>query len=197
MAEFPNIATVPREEPEAEEIEFRTLKSRFEDLGHPSRKQKWLFPRRNITISHPTVTKAQGLILWAFYLARKGAFEAFNIFYPNTNTYLLEYVGTGDGATTVFNLPSKSASSYTLYVDGVAKTGGGTDYTFSSGGGADGADKVTFTAGAKPANGARVTWSFIGYLKIHGRFAEDKLSWEQFYNRLATVGIKIAGELNE
>ena len=197
MAVFPDIATVPREEPEAEEIEFRTLRSRFEDLGHPSRKQKWLYPRRNLSVGHPKVSKAQGLILWAFYLARKGAFEAFNLFYPNTNTYVTEYVGTGDGSTTVFNLPSKSASSYTLYVDGAAKTGGGTDYTFSSGGGTDGADKVTFAGGSIPADGARVTWSFYGYLKVHGRFAEDKLSWEQFYNRLASVSLKIAGELNE
>jgi hypothetical protein len=182
-------------EPWSESIQFRTLKSRFEDLGHPSRKKKWLFPRRNPPIKYRDLTKANGRTLFQFYVDRGGSYEAFNLFCPNSDTYSGEYVGTGNGSTLIFNLPSKLATSYTLYVDNVAKTGGGVDYTFSSEGGADGADKVTFAAA--PADGARITFNFTGYLKIHGCFAEDNLDFETFYNRLVNMGMKINGELNE
>jgi hypothetical protein len=182
-------------EPWSESLLFRTLRSRFEDLGHPSRKKKWLFPRRNLPIKYKDLSKTNGRTLFQFYLDRGGGHEAFNLFFPNSDTYSGEYVGTGDGSTLIFNLPSKQAASYTLYVDNVAKTGGGADYTFSSEGGADGADKVTFTVA--PASGARITFTFTGYLKIRATFKEDNLDFETFYDRLVNVGMQIQGELNE
>lgn len=192
MASYPTVGVM---NPWQDSIEFKTLRGRFDDLGISSRKQKWLYPRRLPPITYQSISKADALTLWAFFIARAGGFNAFNLFLPYSSTYVKEYVGTGDDSTVVFNLPSKSASSYTLYVDGVAQTGGGADYTFAGTGGTDGADKVTFTVA--PESGARITFSFTGYLKIHATFADDKLDFSTFYDRLVNMGIKIQGELNE
>lgn len=194
MAAFPNLTNAPAEEPLIEEMEWKTLVSRFDDLGAEQRKRKWLYPRRNLTLAFNRITKAQGQTLWEFYLARQGAYEAFTFFYYFSATYDGEYVGTGDGSTLIFNLPSKQASDYTLYVDGAEKDAGGVDYTFGSEGGTDGADKATFVAA--PASGARITWDFTGYLKVRARFAEDRMSWETFMNKAVTTGLKLKGLLN-
>jgi hypothetical protein len=195
MAAFPALASVPYEQGIQEEIQFKTLFSNFDDLGEEQRKQKWLYPRRDFALKYKGITEAQVKTCYDFYIARKGAFEAFNFFHHLSRTYTAEYVGTGDGSTLIFNLPSKQASSYTLYVDGVAQTAGGTHYTFSSMGGADGADKATFVSA--PAAGSRITFTFTGYLKVHCRFAEDKLGFESFFDRIAHAGLKLKGLLNE
>lgn len=195
MAAFPALASVAYEQGIVEEIVFKTLASNFEDLGEESRKQKWLYPKRDFKLTYKGVTEAQVKTHYDFYIARKGAFSAFNFFHHLSRTYTAEYVGTGDGSTLIFNLPSKQAASYTLYVDGVAQTGGGTDYTFSSEGGTDGADKVTFVAA--PASGERITFTFTGYLKNHCKFAEDRLSFESFFDRIAHLGLGFKGLLNE
>jgi len=195
MAAFPALASVPYEQGIQEEIQFKTLFSNFDNIGEEQRKQKWLYPKRDFTLKHVGITEAQLKTMYDFYLARGGAYEAFNFFHHKSRIYTAEYVGTGDGSTVIFNLPSKQASSYTLYVDGVTQTGGGVDYTFSSEGGTDGADKVTFTAA--PADGARITFTFTGYMKVHCRFLEDKLSFESFFERIAHLGLKLKGLLNE
>lgn len=196
MAVYPDmISSVPASDPFSEELEFKTLISRFDDLGEEKRKRKWIYPKRPLTLMYKNITKAQGKTLWEFYKARKGAYEAFNFFYPFSAIYTDEYVGSGDGATLIFNCPSKEATSSKLYVDGVEQAAGGVDYTFVSEGGTDGADKVTFVAA--PSVGERITWDFTGYLKVRARFMEDRLSWETFYNRLVTLGVKLKGLLNE
>lgn len=198
MAKFPEMSDAPYAIPLKIEIEHKTLISNFDDLGAESRKQKWLYPKRNIYLAFNHITKAQAQTLWQFYLARLGSYEAFNFFIPtmqdNPNSYDGEYVGTGDGATVIFNLPSRTSSARTLYVDSVAQTDGGTDYTFSGLGGADGADKVTFTAA--PASGTRVTLDFTGFLKIRCRFADDNLAWAEFFDRLVQSELKLKGLLN-
>jgi hypothetical protein len=194
MALYPATSSVAYAEPLTEGIQWKTLATQFDDLGVEQRKQKWLYPKRIITLHYRFITKAEARTLWAFYIARKGSYEAFSFFYPVSNTYTTEYVGTGDGTTLVFNLPCKTASSYTLYVDGVAQTAGGTDYTFGALGGADGADKATFVAA--PADGARITFSFTGYLKVRARFAEDNMDFETFYDRLINSELKLQGLLN-
>jgi len=177
-----------------ETILFKTLTSEFDDLGEEKRKQKWLYPKRNIALKYKAITKTKALILWQFYLARKGAYTAFSFFFPWTNTFEGEYVNTGDGSTVVFNLPSKQASAYILYVDGLAQEAGGADYTFGPLGGTDGADKVTF--GSAPTDGARITWDFTGYLKVRSRFEEDKMNFVTFYDRLVNSKLKLKGLLN-
>jgi hypothetical protein len=119
MAQFPSASTIPYKNPEAVNIQFKTLVSAFDEEGAEVRKQKWVHPKRNISLTYEALTKANGKILWDFYLARKGAFEAFSFFLGLSNTYTGEYVGTGDGVTVAFNLPAKDSASYALYVDNV------------------------------------------------------------------------------
>jgi uncharacterized protein (TIGR02217 family) len=196
MAAYPTVSFSRTMNPK---IVFKTLISNFNEEGAEQRKQKWLYPKRDFTLEYKYITKTNMETLWAFYIARKGSYGAFNFFMPEPladyPSYIKEYVGTGDGSTTVFNCPSKAGTSVTVYKGGAALTGGGSDYTFSSEGGADGADKITMTAA--PDSGEYLTISFTGALKIRCRFAEDNLSWEDFQDRVATVGIKLKGILNE
>jgi len=195
MAKFPELSSIAPIEPEQTRLRWKTLVSNFDDLGYETRKQKWLYPRRNVTIQFKGESKADGRTLWQFYLDRKGAYEAFNYFCGFSNIYEGEYVGTGDASTTIFNLPAKNSSAYTVYKNGVAQSGGGVDYTFSAGGGTDGADKITFTTA--PDAGDRITYDFTGTLKIRCRFAEDFLDFETFWDRAVKMGIELAGLLNE
>jgi len=194
MAKFPELSSIAPEEPEKLQLRWKTLISAFDDLGEEKRKQKWLYPRRNIPLEYKGHSKADGRILWQFYLSREGSYEAFNYFTGFSNTYVGEYVGTGDAATTIFNLPAKTSSAYTVYKNAVAQSGGGVDYTFAGGGGADGADKITFVAA--PAAGDRITYDFTGTLKVRCRFAEDYLDFETFWDRAVAMGILLHGLLN-
>lgn len=72
--------------------------------------------------------------------------------------------------TKTFDLHVKGGSSVAIYADGVAMTGGGTDYTLVSGGGAAGADRITLVAYAD--QGALITSDFTGQLRIKARFSE-------------------------
>jgi len=195
MAKFPELSSIAPANPESVHIQWKTLISSFDDLGYETRKQKWLYPRRNIILQFVDKSIADGRSLWQFYLSRKGTHEAFNYFFPFSNIYTFEYVGTGDGATVIFNLPAKTSSSYTVYKNAVAQSGGGVDYTFAGGGGTDGADKITFVAA--PDAGDRITYSFTGILKVHCRFAKDDLTYETLWNDLVGVGIELIGLLNE
>jgi len=195
MAAFPSLASLPVRDPITVEEEFKNLSNSFDELGAEIRRQKWLYPRRNVIMRCENVDKADGVLLWQFYLARKGSFEAFNFFLPYSETYTQEYVGTGDGSTVLFNLPAKGSSAYTLYVNGNAQTGGGTDYTFGGGTGEDGADKVTFTVA--PNDGYRIVFSFTGDLKIRCRFKEDVLQHKLSFDRLFGSDIELKGLLND
>ena len=196
MAAFPDLLTgVKPIYPIEEKIQWKTLFSNFEDVGNETRKQKWLYPKRDMALKYSYISQANIDTLWEFFNARKGSYEAFNLFLTVSNAYTGEYVGTGDGATTVFNLPSKTASSYTLYKDGATMTAGGTDYTFGAASGADGADKATMTTA--PAAGEKLSFSFTGYLKIRCRFLKDDFTYETFVNSLHSTGVELKGLLNE
>jgi uncharacterized protein (TIGR02217 family) len=193
MSAFPSLASVPYINPLGHSIEWKTIISQYDDLGAEQRKQKWLYPRRNLKLTYAYLTFTEVSTLWEFYLARKGSYEAFNFFFPFSETYVGEYVGTGDGSTVIFNLPAKTSTHYKVYIDSVAQTES-TNYTFGSGTGADGEDKVKFTAA--PTDGARITYDFTGYLKVRCRFEDDKMDMETFYARLTGTGLKLKGLLN-
>jgi len=191
MAEFPLMSRAIH--PLVEQIQFKTLVSRFDDLGEETRKKKWLYPRRRISLAFKGLSLADAKTLWAFYIARGGSFEAFNWFHLFSNTYVGEYVGTGDGSTTNFNLPSKDASSRKLYIDGEEQTEG-VNWTFTAEGGADSADLCELTTAA--ASGQRITFDFTGYLKVRCRFDEDYADFRIFVRTLTEAGIKLQGLLN-
>jgi hypothetical protein len=131
--------------------------------------------------------------LWAFYIAQGGSYDPFSWFHHFSNTYVNEYVGTGDGSTTNFNLPSKDASSRTLYINGEAQTEG-VNWTFTGEGGADGADLCVLTSAA--SSGHRITFDFTGYLKVRCRFLEDYADFSIFVTSLTKTGLKLQGLLN-
>jgi len=193
MAVFTTYSTVPYGTTVIEEMQFKTLFSNFDNLGTERRKRKWLYPKRLITLQYSNITKAEGRTLFDFYIARSGAYDAFTFFKYELESYVGEYVGTGDGTTTTFNLPCKTSSARTLYLDGAEQTVN-VDYTYSALGGTDGCDEITMDSA--PASGERLTLDFTGYLKIKCRFKDDNLSFETFFNTYRTVGIQLQGLLN-
>lgn len=194
MTAFPDLLTGVRQQNPtlSESMEFRTLGSEYES-GQEVTKQKRLFPKRSFPLKYSNITPENARILWQFFMGRKGKHLPFNFFHPFESTYLGEYVNTTDGATTIYNLPSKLASGYTVYVGGVVKTAG-VDYTFAATGGEDGADKITFAAA--PAAGQYITIDFTGRLKVRCKFGEDLMSFDTFCNRLVTTGLTLKGLLN-
>ena len=197
MAKYPENSSIAFENPFPYGFEFKTGRSRFGGEGEEIRTQRWLYPKPQVgPLKYQWITKAEFRTLWEFYQARAGAFGEFNFFFPNSNTWVDIYVGTGDGTTDVFNLPCKTSSSRTLKVDGVSQTEG-VDYAFTAGGGVDGADKVDFSGGTTPPAGDYITLNFTGLLKCRLTYADDKLSVDEFYDRLVKHGIKFNGHLNQ
>jgi len=195
VAKFPEFLSVPYSTSENIRLLTKTLFSEFDDVGEEQRKQKWLYPRRNVTLQYKGKSKADARTVWQFYLSRNGPFEAFNFFSCRSDTYEGEYAAVGDGSTTIFNLPAKNSSNYTVYKNGIEQSGGGVDYTFSAGGGTDGADKITFVGA--PDAGDKITYDFTGNLKVRCVFAEDYQDYETFYDRFVNLGIVLRGLLNK
>ena len=199
MTAFPEITSVPFINPVVEQLQFKTLITNFDDLGREQRKQKNLYPKRAITLKFEWLTKLQAQVLYQFYIDRAGAFNVFKFFLPSPRgvqnySYVKEYVGTGDGATRVYSLPSRAAAAYTVYIDSVAKSSP-SDYSFSVLGGPDGEDKITFVDQVNA--GGRITFSFTGQLKVVCRFKDDELSFESFFDKLVNTGVQLQGLLND
>lgn len=173
---------------------FKNIEDIFDEMGTEQVKRKWLFFKRTIALTYGSITKTEANTLRQFYIDRYGNYTAFNWFHHEFDTYVKEYVCTGDGVTLVFNLPSKQAQSYSVYINNALQTET-TDYTISSEGGADGADQITFTSA--PAAGEYVTFSFAGYLKVHCRFKDATFSEDFQHKGRRTVNVVLRGILNE
>jgi len=188
MAVFPeNILPVY---PVLIEPEWHTLISNFDD-GSEQRRQKSLYARYNVRLQYKSLSAANAQTIWDFYMARRGAFEAFYFFDPSptigiTTSHTGLYVGTGNGSTDIFDLPGKSTSSQTVYVDGYSPS-----YSILTGGGAGSADRVDFVAA--PGEASSISCDFTGSLRIRCRFAHDKLSKELFMTVLYNYGIELKG----
>lgn len=94
------------------------------------------------------------------------------------------YVGVGNGVTTIFDLPMKTATSRTVYVNSVA-----TAVTFNSGAGTDGRDSITF-AGA-PTSGHLIELTATGRRAVTARFAEDTLHVNRYAAGLVDASVEI------
>lgn len=201
MALYPSYSTINYTNISIDQ-RFKTIISNFDDLGEEKRKRKWLFPKRDITLQYRYITKAQAKTLWDFYQNRYGPYGSFNFFHDGVeiNTYDNEYIGTGDGSTTNYNMPCKAADTHTIYIDGALQTDGATvsgsgNYSYTTTGGTDGADLISFVVA--PNNGTRLTCDVYGYLKIHCRFDEEPMSQETLFRNLVSTGITLKGLLNE
>jgi len=165
------------------------------DGGAEQCRQKSLYARFDVTLKYGWLSASDAQTIWDFYQARKGAFEAFYFYDPAPGIGALTshenlYVDTGDGVTEVFDLPGKSTSSQTIYVDGHTQTLT-TDYVILTGGGDGDADRVDFVSA--PALGTAISCDFTGSLRIKCRFAEDRLSKELFMTVLFNYGIQLKG----
>ncbi len=121
--------------------------------------------------------------LVGFFNARQGSFDTFLFSDPDDSSVTAQLFGTGDGATTQFQLLRSYGGNVepvydlngapTIYVNGVARTAG-TDYTINSTGG------VTFTVA--PGATLPVTWSGAFYWRV--RFNTDDMTVSKFMNQL-------------
>ncbi len=185
--------------PTVQNIQFKTLFTRFSDLGTESRKAKWAYPKRSFVLKYSALSKTDAEVLWQFYLDRQGSYADF-VFFESTGvgdnyTYTKEYVGTGDSTTAVFNLPAiDSSGSHVVWLN--TSSQGSTRYASSAGGGADGEDKITFSTTYIPSSSERVLYSFTGRLKARCRFADDILTFENFYDTIINKGVTLQGLLN-
>lgn len=167
--------------------EWKTLISPFE-TGGEQRRSLWLFPKYNVTVKYDGISKANSDILWAFYMARKGAGEAFYFYDRDASPHLAHYVATGDGATLTFDIPGRSTSSRTLYGNGSVISSG---VTYLVGGGDGNSDRVQLSIA--PTLGTIITISFTGFLRVKCRFEVDELDKETFTYLLYRYGIKLKG----
>lgn len=133
---------------------------------------------------------------WAFFQARRGGSGTFTWYdwlghdaVPIGIPWVKIYAGIRDGSTTVFDLPSYSASSYTLYSNGSALTAGGVDWTFGAAAGTDGRDRATLAAAGTA--GHVLEFSFRGRRAHTVRFASDELVYEARSGGLVAWGVEI------
>jgi hypothetical protein len=170
---------------------FQTLVSEV-DTGQEQRKRMKTFPTFDIALQYSRVRIADFQTIWNFYIARKGAYEAFDFFTcPRVEDWEGLYVGVADGSLCTFDLPGKTTSDHTIY----QKTAeiDAADYTILVGGGRSSADRVVFDTA--PDQGKVITADFTGYMRVYCRFKEDRLNREMFQLSAVRSGIELKGLL--
>jgi len=186
MAEFPT-TPVPKFPITVKQV-WNTIVTPF-DSGTEQRRQKQAFPKYDIELLFDILSKTEFAALWNFYTARRGSYEAFYFYtIPATEDFDGLYVDVGNGSTTIFDLPGKSTSAQSIYLDNVLQT---TGYSILTGGGAENADRVSFTSA--PTAGQVITCDFTGYQRIHCRFESDEIAKEMFSVQLYRTGLKLKG----
>ena len=167
---------------------WKTIQSNT-DMGRPQRRQKWVQPRYDVDLRYDRLVTTGIRTYWQFYQACRGSLESFNFHDLDIDNWYEVYVSIGDGSTVTFDIPGISTSAHLVYLNGVLQSSG--DYTILTGGGEENADRITFDSA--PAKNTIITCTFTGYLQILCHFLEDKLTREQFANRLYRTGLKLEG----
>ena len=187
---------------------YKTLSSPEFDSGKQTFKQLRNYPRFNATLtygSNPSHFKWSDIwSLYSFFVQMKGSaltfdFIDFNgwdsspigIQWPNL------YIGVGTGATTSFDVPMTSSSSFKLYNNGVDITnnlwvsGAFNDpmWKFHAGAGANGRDNIEFYTA--PLAGHILEWYSVGQRVVVAHFNADVVSLNAFSNMLASTGLAI------
>lgn len=146
--------------------------------GHEKRNANWAAARGRWNVAHGLKNREQVASLIAFFRARKG--RAYGFRFKDWADYQAvgEAIGTGDGATTTFQLVKRYLSggvsetrtitkpvtdTVVVYLDGVAQTSGWSVGTATG--------IVTFNAA--PANGAVITADFE--FDVPARFDTDQM----------------------
>jgi hypothetical protein len=129
-----------------------------------------------------------------FFLNRQGSFDEFLITDPTDCSVTNQYIGTGDGATSIFHMTRTLLSTVTepvgainaitqLTVGGTTQTAG-TNYTLTGINGYSGSNAIQFAV--PPAAGAGIYASFSYYFRV--RFKDDQAQLENFMQSLWTWG---------
>jgi uncharacterized protein (TIGR02217 family) len=179
LAVFPSLAGL--EYPVVRTPIFRTLIQETAS-GAESRAALQLYPRWQWTLSFNFLrddSNNEFRTLLAFFLARKGAFDAFLFEDSDDNNVTGQSIGVGNGSNKVFQLvrslggftePVLTPVTETIYVNHVATSA----YAFT------GPGQITFSSA--PGNGAGIT-ADIGYV-WPVRFMADQYDFSKFMNRL-------------
>jgi len=162
------------------------------DTGSEQRIAKRQFAVFDFKLKFPSLSKADAQSIWNFYNARKGAFQAFYIFAPESETHEGLFVAEGDGSRDIFDLPGKSTSTRTLYRNGQLQSSG---FTYLTASGEGGADQVEFTTA--PAAGDIISIDMTCILRAKVRFKEDRLPKEYFDHLIYAYGIELVGVSGE
>ena len=189
MAKWSRNTAIPQDITVNVDTIYTTMIIQFDDQMREQRKRKSLYPRRNINVSYTHLTLANARTLWQFYQARDGRFETFFFVLPYWDTYVGEYIGTGDGSTVFYDLPSENISNETVYIAGAETS----SYAITAGIGADSNDRIRFDSA--PADGDRLTIDFTGNLVVVVRFEEDVLTFQRMWDKFTTIGINLHGLL--
>ncbi len=171
---------------------WRTVISEM-DAGNEQRKQKSTYAVYDVSLRYEHLTITEFQIIWNFYMARRGAYEAFHIYdlisMTHGETNMPIYVGLGDGTITTFDIPGKNTSLHSIYLNGYLVSD--SNYTIITGGGDSNSDRVRFNVA--PGMMETITCKFTGYLRIRCRFEEDRLSRESFEYLALRAGLKFRG----
>jgi uncharacterized protein (TIGR02217 family) len=159
--------------------------------GYESRIARMAYPIYTFKLKYEFLRSGAATLemqtLAGFFLSMQGSFNSFLYTDPDDYSVTNQSIGTGDGATTTFQLVrSYGAGGFTLTepvhntnstpvikVDGVTKTVT-TDYTISATG------LVTFVTA--PASTKSITWSGTFYYKC--RFKDDSSDFDKFMQDL-------------
>lgn len=166
---------------------WKTIISAF-DSGKEQRRKKQLYAKYDVSLTYNVMTAANMALLWAFYQARNGSYEAFYFYTLESEAWTGLFVGIGDAATVTFDIPGKTTSAQVIYINGVVQT---TGHTHVTGGGTESSDRITFDSA--PALNAIITCDFTGYMRIRCRFDEDKMTKSRFAGALYRTGLKLKG----
>lgn len=155
---------------------------------------KWAFTLTHDVVRHRVPTNDEQAALWEFFNSMQGQFFSFLYLDPTDYAEIGAPLGTGDGATTAFQLqrsintwsePIFAPFGITVYDNGTAKTLG-VDYTIGALG------VITFIL-APPTAGHVLTWD--GYFYYIARFLQDDLTLKQIYDKLwAGNGLKLLSQ---
>jgi len=164
-------------------INFRT--DIFEaETGIEQRAALWDVGLRSYSLSVQFLTQTDMNTIWDFYIARKGAYEAFWVKIPTEFQVSYESIGTGDGKTVAFLLdefPVDVSDNYTIYATGESVAGTMSNNTAT--------EKSYFTFSIAPGVGKALHADYEFYFNV--RFAEDNMTRKLMAYQLLNADLKL------
>ena len=157
--------------------------------GDEERKIRQQFPKFDVILEYLKMSDADMETLWQFYIARKGAGSSFYVYDQFVSIeHTSIYLGTGDSATTLYDLPGRTTSGLTIYFNGVFQ---GSGWNKLTGGGDSDSDRIQFDSA--PSAGVIISADFTGYLRVKCRFMNDNMDRLTFHRVVHGIGLQLKG----